>query len=132
MVQNLLSTSISSNSITLSWDELSCVDHNGEITGYRIEYGVATFDTMEAVTGSSFTANGLRPFSNYTFRVAAIGNTLIGQYSAALNRQTSLSSGTHLIQCFRHIISAVQFYHTFRGSFVAPWINPLQQQSCGH
>ena len=80
-VQNLRSTGATLNSITVTWDELNCVDRNGELTGYRIEYGTTTFDNMERVTGTSFTATGLFPLTTYMFRVAAV-NGFIGTYSS--------------------------------------------------
>ena len=49
IVENLRSTIATFNSITLTWDELSCVDHNGPFIGYRIEYSNVTFDHTEMV-----------------------------------------------------------------------------------
>ena len=93
-VENLRSTVVTSSSITVTWDELSCVDRNGELTGYRIDYGIGTFDNSQTVTsGTSFPASGLRPLTTYRFRVAAVNSNGRGPYSDALNRQTLVSPG---------------------------------------
>ena len=93
MIGNLANTSIASSNITVMWDELSCVDRNGELTGYRIEYGTTTFDNMETVTGISFIATRLLPLTTYMFRVAAVNKNGTGQYSTRLITMTSLPSG---------------------------------------
>ena len=69
------------------WDRLSCVDRNGEITGYRIQYGTTTpLDQTEMITGTSasnrtFTASGLVPLTTYMFRIAAVNSDGVGPYS---------------------------------------------------
>ncbi len=73
-------------SITVRWDELSCVDHNGELTEYRIEYGITPSDNMETVTGTSFTATGLLPLTTYMFRVAAMNGNGTGPYITVTGR----------------------------------------------
>ena len=96
MVQNLMSTSVTFSSITLTWDGLSCVNRNGPLTGYRIAYGTTTFDNMETVTAEtiSFTATGLTPSTTYMFRVAAVGGSdLTGTYSSTVSRRTSFFPG---------------------------------------
>ena len=92
MVQNLTNTSVTFTNITLTWDELSCVNRNGALTGYRIEYGTTTFNNMETVTGTSFIATSLCPHTAYMFRVAAVNGNGIGSYSTTVNRMI-LSSG---------------------------------------
>ena len=97
MTRNVRSTGATFSSITLMWDELSCVDRNGPLTGYRLEYGTTTFNNVETVTGTPFTATGLNPSTTYMFRVAAVGSSnLIGTYSTTVNVQTPLSSGSPL------------------------------------
>ncbi len=60
-----------SRSIRVTWDAVECIERNGVITGYVVEFqrvdGTATTDGQ--VMGRIFTASGLRPFTNYTFRV---------------------------------------------------------------
>ena len=90
MIRNLQSTGATSRSITLTWDELSCVDHNGILIGYRIEYGTMMFDSMEIATGTSITVNGLLPLTTYMFRVAAVNGNGTSPYGSTINSQTSV------------------------------------------
>ena len=96
MVQNLSTTGAAFN-ITVTWDELSCVDRNGELTGYRIEYGTTTFDNMETVAVASFTATGLCPLTTYMFRVAAVNSNGTGPYSTTVNSTTSFPPGEIMV-----------------------------------
>ena len=88
-------------SITLMWDRLSCVDRNGEITGYRILYGTTTpLDQTEMITGTSssdrtFTASGLVPLTTYMFRIAAVNSDGVGPYSDVESITTATQSTYH-------------------------------------
>ncbi len=92
MVQSLSSTDATFYSITVTWDELSCVNHNGELTGYRIDYGTTTFDNMTTDTGTSFTATGLLPLTDHMFRVAAVNGNRTGPYSTTVTGRTSANT----------------------------------------
>ena len=92
MVQNLRNTSVTLSSITVTWDELSCVERNGAPTGYRIQYGITNFDNIETVTGTSFTATRLIPLTIYMFRVAAVNSNGMGPYSTTLTSVTNATS----------------------------------------
>ena len=84
MVQNLQNSSVTSTSISVRWDALSCVDRNGGIPDYRIEYGTTT----STLPGTSFTANRLRPSTTYNFRVAGVRGSQTGLYSSTLSIMT--------------------------------------------
>ena len=91
---NVMLNTSTSTSITVMWDRLSCVDRNGEITGYRILYGTTT----EIITGTSasdrtFTASGLVPVTTYMFRIAAVNSDGVGPYSNEDNFDTSFPTG---------------------------------------
>ena len=91
MVQNIFSISSTFSSITVTWDELSCVERNGVITGYRIEYGNTTFHRTNLVVGESnttLTVTGLHPLSTYMLRVAAFNGIDIGPHSSYQYYQT--------------------------------------------
>ena len=98
--RNIRST-ITAISITLMWDRLSCVDRNGEITGYRILYGTTTpLDQTEMITGTSssdrtFTASGLVPLTTYMFRIAAVNSDGVGPYSDMESITTATQSTYH-------------------------------------
>ena len=89
MVENLQNISATPNSITLTWNALRCVNRNGALTGYKIQYG----DNMETVTGTSFTATGLIPLTTYMFRVAAVNGNGTGPYSTTVSSMTSFPTG---------------------------------------
>ena len=89
MVQNVSTTGATFN-ITVTWDELSCVDRNGLLTGYRINYGTTTFNNVQTViSGTSFTVTGLISLTTYMFRVAAVSGILTGTYSTNVTQRTA-------------------------------------------
>ena len=72
-------------SISISWTQISCIDRNGDITGYRILYGPAnnasvTLDHQSTSTSRDFT--GLSPFTNYNFSVSGVNSQGAGAFSA--------------------------------------------------
>ena len=97
---NVMFTTSTSTSITVMWDRLSCVDrNNGEITGYRIQYGVTTLSTTVNITGTSasdrtFTASGLVPLTTYMFRIAAVNSDGVGPNSSVASFATTFPTGT--------------------------------------
>ena len=91
---NIMLTSTS----TVMWDRLSCVDRNGEITGYRIQYGITTLSTTVNIIGKSasdrtFTASGLVPLTTYMFRIAAVNSDGVGLYSNLERFNTTFPTG---------------------------------------
>nr|4U3H_A Chain A, FN3con [synthetic construct] len=67
---NLRVTDVTSTSVTLSWEPPP-----GPITGYRVEYREAGGEWKEVtVPGSetSYTVTGLKPGTEYEFRVRAV------------------------------------------------------------
>ena len=74
------------------------MDRNGEITGYRIQYGTTTSSTPVNVTGTSasdrtFTASGLVPLTTYMFRIAAANSDGVGLYSNVESFNTTFPTG---------------------------------------
>ena len=95
---NITSTS-TSTSVTMMWDRLSCEGRNGEITGYRIQYGITTLSTTVNITGTSasdrnFTASGLVPLTTYMFRIAAVNSNGVGPYSNTETLDTIFPTGS--------------------------------------
>ena len=81
--RNLAESNTTSTSITVTWDEIDCIDRNGMIDRYTVEYQpVGGAATTEVVTSMrTFTANDLQPFTTYTFRVRGCNNEGMGPYS---------------------------------------------------
>ena len=73
-----------SKSVMVSWDSIECIERNGIITGYVVEFqeqGGARIPG-EAV-GQNFTATGLTPATCYTFRVAGVNSNGTGPFTNA-------------------------------------------------
>ena len=76
--QNLQGRTVSSRSITLSWEPPLFEDQNGVITGYTINVTLnETEESFELLSNSlNLTADVFRPFRNYIFKIA--GQTAVG------------------------------------------------------
>ena len=71
---------VTTNSITVQWEEVPCLHHNGEITGYTLVARIVTMDITEFVNGDarSATVSGLEPSTQYTVLVAAVNGAGTG------------------------------------------------------
>ena len=83
----VITSSDSSSSITVQWGSVDCIHHNGDITGYSVQYGVVRSGSTQtlSVSGSDAsitTISGLRPARTYSIQVAAVNSAGIGEYSA--------------------------------------------------
>ena len=78
-----MSSTVTSTSITVVWEEINCIDRNGRITSYDVMYGELgeVMRMMSGISERSFTANELRPFTNYTFQVRGVNSVDSGPYS---------------------------------------------------
>ena len=69
---------IAATNITIIWDPPPTEETNGIIRSYTVTYfpssSVSASRTVQSVLGNetSFTAIGLEPFTNYTFKVVAV------------------------------------------------------------
>ena len=77
---------VSSRSITVNWTEIPCIQHNGRIIRYEVEFGPSGKGT---ISGRSFTANELALSTNYTFRVRGVNSEGPGPYSDLIAITTS-------------------------------------------
>ena len=71
----------------MSWSTIECIERNGEITNYTVvfqEQGGAVIPGVTDVINRTFTASGLTPHTNYTFRVAGVNSNGIGPYSTTI------------------------------------------------
>ena len=80
-MQSLTASSVNVTNITIRWDRVDCQERNGHIDSYRLIY-YPTIDpygdrsTVRTILGTRvdnriFSANGLPPRTNYTFKVQA-------------------------------------------------------------
>ena len=86
-------SSITSRSISVSWTQIGCIERNGPITNYTVEFqevGGALIPGV--VVNRTFTASGLTPYTNYTFRVAGVNDNGTGPFSNATSITTEEES----------------------------------------
>ena len=86
----------SSTSITVQWGVVPCIDQNGVITGYSVQYGVVgSVKTPQTVTamGNVATISDITPSANYTVEVAAVTQLVLENtvYPSLLSLQVSLT-----------------------------------------
>ena len=86
-------SSNSSSSITVQWGAVDCIHHNGDITGYSVQYwvvGSGSTQTMSVSGGSATeaTISSLMSSTTYSIQVAAVNSAGIGLYSAPINQLT--------------------------------------------
>ena len=82
-----------STSITVQWGEVPCIDRNGVITGYSVQYGVVGSGNtqtlpVDGAAATQTTITGLTPSTTYSISVAGVNDQLIGIYSSAVNELT--------------------------------------------
>ena len=80
---------VTSSSITVQWWPVDCIDRNGDITGYSVQYGVqgsGSTQTMSVAGSTMIDANitGLMPSTTYSIEVAAVNTINTGEYSTSL------------------------------------------------
>ena len=89
-------TGMTSSTISVQWGKVPCIHHNGDITGYSVQYGTTSSgstQTME-VTGARRTGTtlwNLMPSTAYFIQVAAVNGAGTGVYSELLVNQTNSS-----------------------------------------
>ncbi len=74
-------TSTTTTSVNVSWDAIDCIERNGVITDYAVvlqEQGGARIPGE--VVDQTFSAEHLRPFTTYLFRVAGVNSIGTGPF----------------------------------------------------
>ena len=82
-------------SVSVSWNEIECIERNGMITNYTVEFsslGGSGIPGVLMVNERRFIASGLTPFTNYTFRVAGVNRIGAGPFSDLITIQTAEDS----------------------------------------
>ena len=76
-----LTLSVDSRNIRVTWNPINCIDRNGQITAYSVEFGPTVgILTCERVTAQQFTRDRLTPGRTYTFRVAGVNSNGNGPF----------------------------------------------------
>ena len=97
-----VTTSTSSfSTITVQWGEVPCIDQNGVITGYSVQYGVeGSGDTMtmsvDGADTTQTTIGDLMSSTTYSIQVAAVNSEGTGVYSDPPTNQ--LTQGLDLVE----------------------------------
>ena len=85
---------ITSTSIAVQWGPVDCIDHNGEITGYLVRYGVIRTGNTQVfnVSGGVITETaifGLKASTIYFIEVAAMNRAGSKVFSNSTSVRTS-------------------------------------------
>ena len=77
---------MNSSSIIVQWGPVDCINQNGDITGYSVQYGILDFEctvTLSVLGGATTeaTISGLTKSVTYSIAVAAVNSVGIGVYS---------------------------------------------------
>ena len=77
--------SVTTNSITVQWGEVPCMDRNGEITGYTVEVTlsgmIVATENVDDGSAREGTVSGLTPSTAYVVTVAAVNSVGTGPFS---------------------------------------------------
>ena len=83
-------SAVTSSSITVQWGAVDCIHRNGDITGYSVQYGSGSTQTMSVSGGSvtEATISSLMSSTTYSIQVAAVNIAGTGPYNFALDAMT--------------------------------------------
>ena len=76
---------MSSSSVTLTWNDLLCIDQNGPLLGYVIEYTPDGGKASTTLLTGDNQLTGLAACTNYTIRIAAQNDAGTGKFSPPLS-----------------------------------------------
>ena len=72
------------DSLMISWDTIECIERNGIITGYIVEFQEEGGAMIPGeVVGQNFTVSGLTPATRYTFQLAGVNSNGTGPFTTA-------------------------------------------------
>ena len=86
---------MNSATILVQWDEVPCLDQNGDITSYtvRYEFGDQSSNVSVPVTDRMASLTSLQPFTDYSIQVAAVNsNNDLGPLSTPITEHTPAAS----------------------------------------
>ena len=107
--ENVNAVNISSTSIQVSWEPVPCIDQNGVITQYEVEYNQTTFSEVSmynttTVNSTTFMVDltGLEEYVVYSIRVRAYTSVGAGPYSDVV-METTQEDGLFYLGFFKYV-----------------------------
>ena len=67
----------------MTWDTIECIERNGIILNYTVDS-----DATGSISGMHFSAEGLTPGRQYTFRVAGVNDDDTGPFTDTMTITT--------------------------------------------
>ena len=90
--ENITFENINSTSMTISWDEIDCLNQNGVIEEYWVylTYNISETEQERTLDSdqTSITVNGLFPNTSYKVQIAAVNSNGSGPFSDAVTHTT--------------------------------------------
>ena len=80
-----MTAAITSRNITVTWDTIECIERNGIILRYIVDTDIPSGST----SGRTYSAGGLIPNTQFTFRVAGVNDADTGPFTRTLVITTS-------------------------------------------
>jgi len=88
-------TSVTSTSIRIYWNEIDCIDRNGVIISYMIQYSSEDNTVRRVVNtqtnATSYNFTDLHPFTSYNITVAGVNSVNMGPRSSSVIRTAAIS-----------------------------------------
>ena len=106
---------VTSSSITVQWGAVDCIHHNGDITGYSVQYGAQGSGSTQTrdVSITEATISSLMPSTTYSIQVAAVNSAGIGVYSDPPVIIETLPSKYTSVLCTCEVYEHLMFENTF-------------------
>ena len=81
--------------ITVQWGPVDCIHHNGDITGYTVQYGAkgSIYTKVPGLKAAKYNLTRLTPFTTYFIKVAAVNINGTGEFR-------SVTATTQPSECF--------------------------------
>ena len=80
-------SALNSTAIWVQWGPVPCIDQNGDITGYSVQFRSETVPVPRIPR--IFVISGLMSSTTYSIQLAAETSTGTGRYSAVMNQLTA-------------------------------------------
>ena len=86
----VMTPSMTSTSIMVTWDTIECIKRNGIITNYIVVFQeLGRANVTSSTVDRTFSATELTPFTSYTFQVAGVNNVSTGPFTSVITVMTA-------------------------------------------